>query len=326
MAIVGFVTAVGVSLVVSGVGILAGPRLGLVDRPDGDLKPHDRPISPLGGAGVLVGLHAGLLVAEVFELSLLIATLLVWALGLADDRYGLGPRVRLAGVGVAGVVLVVLSDADLFSFQGGLWVVAVLVVVNAMNLFDGLDGLAGSVAVVAMAGLWWFGMSIGPGGDSTAFLAAMGATIGFVGWNWPPARVFLGDNGAYVLGVTLVWLAMNASVDGGTSLVAVALIGVPLLDLAATVVRRLASGSVLTSGGRDHVYDRLHGIGMGLATIVGVMIAAQAIWIVVLWSVTRFRSETAGVAVAVLLGSAAAGILSRIPRSPGSRREGISSP
>ena len=313
MAAAGFVMAAGVSVVVCWLGIVLGPRLGLVDRPDGSLKPHDRPIAPLGGAGVFAGLHLGLGAAGAFDPGLFTATIIVWALGLVDDRFGLGPRVRLAGVGLAGMTLVAFSDVDLFSVMGAFWMLVVLVVVNATNLFDGLDGLLGSVAAVAMAGLWVLTL-LHTDMSAALYLAPIGAVLGFVGWNWPPARIFLGDNGAYVVGVTLVWLGLNTAPSGAGSLLATALIGVPLLDLAVTVVRRLLSGADLTSGGRDHFYDRLGGTGMRTAAVTRAMTAAQAVWIAVLLAVAEIGSVQAAVATAGVLSLLALALLARFPR------------
>jgi len=312
LAATGFVTAAGVAVVICWLGIVLGPRFGFVDRPDGSLKPHDRPIAPLGGAGVFAGLHLGLGAAGVFDPGLFTATLLVWALGLVDDRFGLGPRVRLAGVGLAGMTLVAFSDVALFSVMGAFWIFVVLVVVNATNLFDGLDGLLGSVAATAMAGLWVLAL-LQTEMSAATFLAPIGAVLGFVGWNWPPARIFLGDNGAYVVGVSLVWLGLNTAPSGFDSLLATALIGVPLLDLAVTVVRRLLSGADLTSGGRDHFYDRLRGTGMMTAAVTRVMTAAQAVWIAVLVAVAEIGSVLAAVVTAGVLALLAVVLLARFP-------------
>lgn len=320
MAVAGFVVAVGVSLAVCGLGILLGPRLGVVDHPDGGLKPHDRPIAPLGGIGVMAGLHVGLAVAGSFDLALFFATVLAWILGFADDVFGLSPRSRLAGVGLAGLLLVAGSDVDLFSLVALFWVAAVLVVVNATNLFDGLDGLAGSVSVVAMAGMWILTL-MRPDMGAPVFLVAIGATLGFLGWNWPPARIFLGDNGAYTVGITLVWLAMQASPEAGGAVLAAAIIGVPLLDLTATVARRLRSGDELTSGGRDHVYDRLRGIGLSTAAVVGAMAAAQLAWAVILLSVAALWSDTTAVVTGIVLGSVLVVLFSRYPEPASARSD-----
>lgn len=304
MALIGFIAAVAVSLLVGGVAYAVGPRLGLVDLPDEDLKTHTHPTVPLGGAAVLAGLHVGLAVAGAFDGALLAATLLVWALGVVDDRLGLGPVVRVLGETLAAAVLVALSDLPEGLFFPIFWVVATVLVINAVNLLDGLDGIAGSVAIASLGGLWWFGVAQGVVGPHF-YLVSMGAILGFLYWNWAPAKLFLGDNGAYVIGVTVTWAALRASPDGTASLVAVAIIGVPILELMSTVIRRLVTRTRLAAGDRDHSYDRLHAAGLSVSMVVLVFVVAQAVWSAIpLWAAIA-GGDVAGLIAAVVLGSVA---------------------
>lgn len=296
MATVGLVAAVVTSLVVCAITLVVGRRLGLVDRPDDELKPHSRPVVALGGLGVLTGVHVGLAVAGAFDVALLAATLVVWAMGLVDDLFGLSPAIRIAGATVAGVLLVLLSGLSDDPVLAVMWVAATVVVINAVNLLDGLDGLASSVAMVSLAGLWWFGVTQGTVGPHF-YVVSIGAILGFVYWNLPPARMFLGDNGAYVIGVTLTWAALEASPDGTAGLVGIAIIGVPILDMCVTILRRLISRTVLVSGDRDHTYDLLVRSGIGVGTVDGVYALGQAVW------------ATSAVVVSILLGDRAAVVI-----------------
>ena len=301
MAIRGFLIAAVVSWVVGLAMIYLGPRVGFVDRPDNDLKTHRQPVPPLGGVGVFAGLMLGLWAAGAFDMALLAATALMFVVGLVDDRRGLSPAVRIVAALAAGVLLVLLSDVPGGWATRLFWVAAVVAVVNAVNLLDGLDGLAGSTALAAVAGLWAYGVE-SAGNGPHFYLVTIGALIGFLGLNWPPARVFFGDNGAYVAAVTLVWLALRSAPDRSSSLVAVALIGVPLLDLAATVVRRLFSGRSLTSGDRDHTYDLLARRGWPVSRVVFTFVFAQVVWMVGLFALATTVSDLTAAAVAVVSG------------------------
>lgn len=316
MAVLGFVIAVTVAIVVGAAMFVLGHRVGVVDRPDETLKTHSRPVVPLGGVAVFTGLHVGLYVADAFDPALFASTLLVWLLGLVDDIRGLGPAIRLAGAGLAGVVLVTMS-----TFPGGLllavvWAGAVVVVVNAVNLIDGVDGLAGLVSVAALGSLWWFGVAqetVGP----HFYLVSIGAILGFLAWNLRPARLFLGDNGAYVVGVTLTWAALRASPDGAAGLVAVAIIGVPILDLVSTAIRRIRSRRSPLVGDRDHGYDRLMASGWGVGRVVALYFVAQVIWGGSIALVAILVSDLVAVMVAAGLGAVVVFSLTR-----GVEREG----
>src|SRR5690606_20911231 len=119
----------------------------------------------------------------------------------------------------------------------------------------------GSVATVVLVGL--AGLSWVLGGDPSWWLPLVGAAalVGFLVWNLPPARLYLGDGGAYVVGVTIAWSVLRAADDWPTALVAVALVGVPFLDLGVAILGRLVARAPVFAGDRSHTYDRLHARG-----------------------------------------------------------------
>ena len=194
---VGVVTALGLSLALTLTMVWIGPRIGFVDVPDDpELKAHDLPAVPLGGVAIFTAVHAGLAVAELFDVRLFVASGLLFVLGLADDRLGLSPILRLAVTAVAGIVLAVGYEGALSRV---LLVVFVVVAVNAVNLYDGLDGLAGSAAAIAALAVAGVAQLRGLTGWGGVILAA--ALIGFLVLNWHPAKAFLGDNGAYLIDI-----------------------------------------------------------------------------------------------------------------------------
>lgn len=308
MEVLGIAVAVVVALVTGKILIVVGRRLGIADVPDDDLKPHRGAPVPMGGAVLLIAIHVGLAIAGVFDIGLLVATLLVWVVGMVDDVRGLSSLVRVLTTISAGVVLVALSDRPFDNGEAIFWVVAVAVVVNAINLLDGLDALAGSVAAVAVLGITWFGVTQGAA-SPWILLAIAAALIGFLYWNRPEAQLFLGDNGAYVLGVFLVWAAMWVSPDRMAGVVAVGLIGVPLLDLGVTVFRRGLSSAPLFSGDRDHTYDRLHGYGVSEGWIALLYSAAQAVWVTTIVVISLYQGDLSTAVSALVLGLVIAGLL-----------------
>lgn len=314
MAFIGSLAAVVTCAVVCWIMFVVGPKLGIVDAPDDDLKPHGRPVVPLGGVGVFAGLHVGLWTAGAFDSALLVATALIWVLGFIDDVMGLHPVVRLMGATAAGLVLAMMLGLSDRPEVLVLWTVATVVVVNAVNLLDGMDGLAGSVSIFSVASLWWFGFAQGAVGPHF-YVVTIGAIGGFLVWNLRPARMFLGDNGAYVVAVALTWLALRASPDGTAGLVALAIIGVPILDMSVTVLRRLLGRQPLFSGDRDHTYDRLEKSGMAVGLIVLAYVGVQMFWGAALNLVSLAFADLGAAVIAAIAGAALVSTLAFRQRS-----------
>lgn len=266
--------AAAISLAWAVVAVWIGPRVGYVDAPEGDpLKTHTRAAVPLGGVGVFVGVHAGLFLGDSFEPALLAASAVVVTVGLVDDRRPLPPLVRLAGWGVAAAIVALDVPPGAGVTLGALVAAATVLSIASVNLFDGLDGLAASSALVAAGGLAL--LAVARGADHAFPLLLLGALAGFLVLNWHPARVFLGDSGAYVVGVLLAWGMMVVSPGGGTDLVVAAgVLGVFVIDLVLTILRRLGHRQRLFAGDRSHVYDQMHRRGWPVA---GVAIAAAAL-------------------------------------------------
>lgn len=267
-----------VALVGSAGLIRLGPHLGFVDEPDGFLKPHEAPAVPLGGVAIFVAVHWGMFAAGRFDPALLIASLVLLVLGLVDDRIGLSPLLRLVVEIAAGVILAVGSDVP--SLPGGvrsvvLGIVLVVVAVNAVNLFDGLDGLAGGAALVAAAGYAVLAVSRGLDGGYGVVLAA--AIAGFLVWNWPPAKMFLGDNGAYTIGIFLAYGALVSAPRAAELeiVVGAGLLGVFAVDLVVSLMRRKLAGTEMFGGDRSHVYDQLVDRGTSVADVALLAAATQ---------------------------------------------------
>ncbi len=243
-------------------------RLGIVDRP-GPLKTHHAPVPYLGGVAVFLGLIAGPLEAD--RLALLIPFTLALALGVVDDARGLAPRARLgaeiviaavAGASVPGPALVRLGTA-----------VLVVVLLNAVNLLDGQDGLATGACLVSAAAFAILG------GDATMVgLALAGALGAFLVFNAPPARMYLGDGGAYLIGTvlaTLPALTQHGTTDWSVWIATPLIVGVALADTVIAILRRLLARRPLFTGDRSHVYDQLVDRGWRVETSTALCVVLQ---------------------------------------------------
>lgn len=247
------VVSLALTLVATPLVIVVATRSGIVDRP-GALKSQAAPVPYLGGVAVFVGTAVGVLSGRP---SLLIPLAAALILGVADDRFDLPPPVRLVGEVGIGVAVVATCPVRLSGVVAVLLVVAVTVLlINGVNLLDGLDMLAAGVTAVAAAA--FFLLLEGFGRQTAVALAA--ALIGFLVFNRPPAKVYLGDGGAYFLGTALAVLLSAAWAPGLSARVgvaALALVAVPAAEVAFAVVRRRRGRMSLMTGDRGHPYDRL---------------------------------------------------------------------
>jgi UDP-GlcNAc:undecaprenyl-phosphate GlcNAc-1-phosphate transferase len=228
-------------------------QTGIVDRP-GPLKVHDVAVPYLGGIAVLVGLAA--FVAAVHPM-LLVPLGLAATLGIIDDARNVPAVIRLIGeVGIGAAAAAVVPVRWAGPFGPIAVVVAVVVLVNATNMLDGLDALASGVTMIAAAGF----ATVLRGDGRDVALALAGALAGFLWFNRPPARVYLGDAGSYLLGTALALLLATAWSPhrmAAVGIAGIALVALPLMEAGATIIRRLRARHPLFHGDRGHVYDQL---------------------------------------------------------------------
>lgn len=249
-----------------------GFHLNLFDLP-GPLKIHSQPIPRVGGIAIAAALAAGVALGKSpLDLSswlILIAFFIVWLAGLVDDIRGLAPVFRLVAQ-VFAAALLWFADWRLPWFGAGVssliaTCLFVVLFVNALNFLDGADGLAASMSVVISLGY----LSLYPGAESKLGIAfassLLGASAGFLVFNFPPANIFMGDSGSTLLGFTIALLGLDSYRAGTTSnspaFFPVIIAAIPLLDAALAILRRLLNRGSPLSGDRLHFYDALLALG-----------------------------------------------------------------
>lgn len=282
------------SAVVVQASIKAAHRLGAFDHPDGQRKTQERPIPKLGGVAVAAAFSFAtflilVVTAQSGALALAAAVLLpalaAASIGFFDDRQPMNAYLRLAlqaGVGIlawlTGIRITVTGNAFVDALLLVLWVV---VVVNGVNLLDNSDGLAGSTVMIGAIGAAVISAMYGQSMVSLLGTALVGVTIGFLWHNWFPAKVYLGDAGAYFLGTLLALLVVRLRPSEAPGLIgvviAILLVLLPVTDTSFVVINRLRQGIHPFTAGRDHLSHLLQRRG---ASVPGSVFALQGISII----------------------------------------------
>jgi len=289
----------------------------ILDCPN-ERSSHQVP-TPRGGGIAVIG--STLLAWAVFArtesvpsgvFGIVLGAVLLAAVSWFDDLRGLSPIVRLLAqaAAVAVGILVVPGPRDLFYLAaiGLVWIWWI----NLFNFMDGIDGLAGTEAAAIGAGLLLFA-GVGAGADPalrTLAAAVTGAAIGFLVWNWSPARIFLGDIGSVPLGYVLGFLLLDLAARGRWT-IAVILPLYFLADATITLLRRLLRGERVWQAHREHFYQHAVRRGLGHAAVVKRVIAADLVLIGCGWAAENGWNATALAAsaatVAILLTALARG-------------------
>lgn len=305
--VIGAVAALVTFVTTPFVGRLARAR-GWVYEPN-ERSVHTAPIPHVGGLAMLAGLLVALLVAVLLEpfdvlfetsevVGILLAALIVFATGLLDDIFDMAPPGKVTGVVLAGVVLtwfgatmlnfrvpfydVVILSADWIPLATVLWL---LVMTQAINLIDGLDGLAAGIVAIGSGAFFLYSnrlnelgllsdRNVGP----LIAIVTTGICVGFLPHNFNPARIFMGDSGAFLLGLLL---AVSTSMVGGRAdpntqafvgqtffffaplAIPLLILGVPILDTLFAIVRRASKRQALDVADKGHLHHRLMNLGHG---------------------------------------------------------------
>jgi len=304
---VGLITAFVVTCAMTPIAIRVAHRTGMVDRP-GSLKVQSTPVAYLGGVAVFAGVSGALAATTP---RLLIPLALALLLGFFDDRLDIPPRIRVLGEAVIALIGGVLVPAGNGALGVAITAVLILGLLNAVNLLDGLDGLAAGVCSASAIGFAFISEDLRLEDPKLLALSLLGALIGFLIFNRPPARIYLGDAGAYLIGVALAILAALSLKGASTTSASVAIwaalpliVAVPILDTLVAIVRRLRAGNPIFSGDRSHIYDQLCDRGIPAKRVAVIMVSAQCV-LVLLGILASRLSSIASVSLMLL----SAGIL-----------------
>lgn len=274
-------------------------KVGAMDVPDDARRVHDHPIPRLGGLAIFIGfLLSVVLFADITKQvrGILLGSILIVAVGAIDDLISLKAWVKFLFQIVAAIIAVahdvvieVLMNPNVFSSTDTLnlgilaipvtiiWIVAIT---NSVNLIDGLDGLAVGVSTISSITMLVIALVVSEGNVAVILAALAGACIGFMPYNLNPAKIFMGDTGALLLGYVLSTVSIiglfkfYAVVSFAVPLLALA---VPLFDTVFAFFRRLIKGQNPMKPDRGHFHHRLIDMGLNQKQAVAILYSISAL-------------------------------------------------
>ena len=253
-------------------------KIGAVDVPKDDRRIHEKPMPLIGGLAIYISMVIVSLIFLPLDrvlASIILGSSVIIIAGIIDDTKGMSPKLKLLFQIVAGLILIsggikvdfvtnpfsktnVLFYLKWFSIPVTLfWIVGIT---NTLNLIDGLDGLASGVAGISSISLMLVAAKFGY--TNTIILSAIiaGGCLGFLPYNFNPAKIFMGDTGSLFLGFMLAVISIEGvmkSVAAIAIVVPILILGVPIFDTTFAIFRRVLSGKSILSADKGHLHHRL---------------------------------------------------------------------
>ena len=260
-----------ISLLIVPLLIFLAKRFGFVDYPN-YRKVHKVPMPYLGGVAILLSFTAVTLFAQPVETEykpIIIGAWLICLIGLVDDKYDLKPLVKFFGQLIAiavpisyGIVIDTISPFG-FEINFGVFSILVTVIWNAINLIDGLDGLATGVVIIALASIAVITIFQQNIFVMMLCIILLGSCLGFLPYNFHPAKTFLGDNGAMMLGYIIGVLSIIGfkNITFISLFFPIIILGVPFMDIFFAAVRRYREGVSVWRADKNHLHHRVQQLG-----------------------------------------------------------------
>ena len=307
-------------------------KLGIVDKPDHKVKTHKEPVAYLGGVGIFAGFTVGILTgiycligrdyltdALKWLLGIIAGTAIACFVGVIDDIFDLSPKKKFLGEILAAFPLIIVGIMPAMIYSAGFfnwemsqtieWILGFFIVIffvlgatNSLNLLDGLDGLcAGVTAIITFAQLilaihrstWGFS-DVGNAVRIIVCLGLFGGVCGFLPFNRYPAKIFMGDAGSIMLGFNMAALMMMfAKEHPRWWMASIVIFGLPILDTATALVRRLINKRPLFVSDRGHIYDQMIDRGISLNKTVVICYILAGIYALIGVTMSQIRTRYA---------------------------------
>ncbi|MDD7409339.1 MAG: MraY family glycosyltransferase [Anaerovoracaceae bacterium] len=316
--------AFAIACVVTPFAIKLAPKIGAMDIPRDKRRMHTKPMPRFGGMSMFLGTEIALLVflhSDPKVIAILIGGVCIYAVGVADDIKGLPAKLKFALQILSAIVVYIggiqidfvknpLNPQTYLFFPGWLSFVITIIwivgITNTVNLIDGLDGLAAGVAAIASGCIAYSAILSGQYEVGLAMFAVSGGALGFLPYNFHPAKIFMGDSGSLFLGFMIACISILGSTKGATliaTIVPFLVLGLPIFDTAFAIIRRWVNGYPIMEADKGHLHHRIMNTGMGQRRTVLIMYSISAIMgmVAILVVQRMFIESTVLIAVAVIL-------------------------
>ncbi|WP_061810714.1 glycosyltransferase family 4 protein [Rossellomorea vietnamensis] len=270
-------------------------KIGATDRPN-QRKVHQKIMPRLGGLAIFISFVIGVIILQpenVYSTAILAGAAIIVMTGMLDDMIELSAKYKLLGQIVAAVLVVVWGGAQVefinlpfggqieFGFMSiPLTIIWIVGVTNAINLIDGLDGLAAGVSSIALITI--AGMAVIMGDTFVAVMASilLVSTLGFLFYNFHPAKIFMGDTGALFLGYMISVLALLGfkNITVVSLIIPVIILGVPISDTFYAIIRRFVNKQPLSAPDKSHLHHCLLRMGYSHKQTVLIIYAIAALF------------------------------------------------
>ena len=293
--IVSIIISIFMTPVAKGIAIKAGA----LDIPKDERRIHKKPMPLMGGLAIFISIIVTSIIFLPMDktlISIMAGGSIILASGIIDDIKGLSPKIKLIFQIAAAIILIsgdIKIDALTNPFTkssnliplGGFgipitifWVVGIT---NTLNLIDGLDGLAAGVAMIASLSFLFVSNKFGYISIMVISSTVAGACLGFLPYNFNPAKIFMGDTGALFLGFMLAALSIEGvmkSVATIAIVVPIIILGVPIFDTTFAIFRRLLNGKSIAEADRGHLHHRLLRVGFSQRKTVIILYSISTIF------------------------------------------------
>ncbi len=292
-----FFVALAVAVVITPISIRIAPKIGAVDIPRDERRMHNKPMPRFGGLAMYVGLMVALLVFAAHDddvHKIMVGCTLIYIVGFVDDLKNLRPLVKFTGQVICALVLYLQGiriefitnyfgiDNIIFGDISCLlitifWIVAIT---NAMNLIDGLDGLAAGISAISALCIGYVAYIHGQYLTTMGMMVIAGAALGFLPYNFHPAKTFMGDSGSELLGYAIAAFSILGTVKSATMVVVIIpalVLGLPIFDTVFAIIRRIAKRQSIGTADKEHLHHRIMRAGYGQRRSVMLMYCISGI-------------------------------------------------
>lgn len=286
-----------VAAVMTPFAIWLAPRIGAMDIPKDNRRVHNKPMPRFGGIAIFAGILIGLLIFAREDrgmVPVMVGCAMIYVLGAIDDLKNLRPLVKLLGQILCASVSFAMGlripfitnyfgEGNMVFGEVACYVMTVLWLIsitNAVNLIDGLDGLAAGISAISALCIGFVAFIHGHYVPTVGMMVIAGAALGFLPYNFHPARIFMGDGGSQLLGFAIAAMSILGTVKSA-AVVVVAIpaivLGLPIFDTIMAIIRRVIRRQSIGTADKEHLHHRIMKAGFGQRRAVLLMYCISGI-------------------------------------------------